>query len=305
MPQSSKARRWKALWIQHPGLPVFGVGVALQLAVALEVEPIGGFLLGSQTAPDAVQNLFFQREAGELLHLHQLEVDGQATWSAALGLDDHHVGDVESMMRASRMGGAADAQLLGRLPVVQLVAGLELHRDDAAADGLIGDLPCAFVMPLQSRLLKRAMPGNVIYQLPPLYPRASVRRQNNVNKKLYILPKSSTLPGTEIGTGTRMNATASPQKTSMMECCLVKTVDAQMSAAQPEGQHFEPRAVFRQRAAEKAMAIQAELWQWMEGQTFTEASAFQIAASKSQRRCCLTHLSSTVGRMSRPLGSTI
>ena len=61
--------------LQHPGLPVFGVGVALQLAVALEVEPVGGFLLGGQTAPDAVQDLFFQREAGELLHLHQLEVD--------------------------------------------------------------------------------------------------------------------------------------------------------------------------------------------------------------------------------------
>ena len=35
-----------------------------------------------------------------------------------------------------------------------------------------------------------------------------------------------------------MNATASPQKTSMMECCLVKTVDAQMSAAQPKASTF-------------------------------------------------------------------
>ena len=45
--------------VEHPGLPVFGVGVALQLAVALEVEPVGGFLLGGQTAPDAVQDLVF------------------------------------------------------------------------------------------------------------------------------------------------------------------------------------------------------------------------------------------------------
>ena len=127
--------------VEHPGLPVFGVGVALQLAVALEVEPVGGFLLGSQTAPDAVQDLFFQREAGELLHLHQLEVDG-GHMGAALGLDVHHMRIVQQDQRFPH-GGAADAQLLGQLPVVQLVAGLEVHRNDAAADGLIGDLPCA------------------------------------------------------------------------------------------------------------------------------------------------------------------
>ena len=126
--------------VEHPGLPVFGVGVALQLAVALEVEPVGGFLLGSQTAPDAVQDLFFQREAGELLHLHQLEVDG-GHMGAALGFDRDHVRDVEHDERFPH-GGAADAQLLGQLTVVQLVAGFELHCNDPAPDGLVSHFAC-------------------------------------------------------------------------------------------------------------------------------------------------------------------
>ena len=108
--------------VEHPRFPVFGGGVALQLAVALKVESVGGLLLGGQTAPDAVQDLLFQREAGELLHFHQLEVDG-GHMGAALGLDDHHVGDVEHDERLPH-GGAADAQLLRQLPVVQFVAGL-------------------------------------------------------------------------------------------------------------------------------------------------------------------------------------
>ena len=54
-----------------------------------------------------------------------------------------HSSTAQTMRHFFPHGGAADAQLLGQLPVVQLVAGLEVHGDDAAADGLIGDLPCA------------------------------------------------------------------------------------------------------------------------------------------------------------------
>ena len=57
-----------------------------------------------------------------------------------------------------------------------------------------------------------------------------------------------------------MNATASPQKTSMMECCLVKTVDAQMSAAQPKASTLSHVRSFASVLPEKAMAMQAELW---------------------------------------------
>ena len=42
---------------------------------------------------------------------------------AALGLDDHHVGDVQHD-EGFPHGGAADAQLLGQLPVVQRSPGL-------------------------------------------------------------------------------------------------------------------------------------------------------------------------------------
>ena len=126
--------------VKHPGLPVFGVGVALQLAVALEVEPVGGFLLGSQTAPDAVQDLFFQREAGELLHLHQLEVDG-GHMGAALGRDDHHVGNVQHD-EGFPHGGAADAELLRQLMIVEFIAGFQFHCNDTAADGLVCSLSC-------------------------------------------------------------------------------------------------------------------------------------------------------------------
>ena len=101
-----------------------------------------------------------------------------------------------------------------------------------------------------------------------------------------------------------MNATASPQKTSMMECCLVKTVDAQMSAAQPKASTLSHGRSFASVLPEKAMAMQAELWQWMEGQTFTEASAFQMSYIRVMAML-LRPTSSTVGRMSRPLGSTI
>ena len=38
-------------------------------------------------------------------------------------------------------GGAADAQFLGQLVVVQFIPGFGLHGDDPAADGLVGDLP--------------------------------------------------------------------------------------------------------------------------------------------------------------------
>ena len=70
----------------------------------------------------------------------------------------------------------------------------------------------------------------------------------------------------------------------MMECCLVKTVEAQMRAAQPKARilsHFFFRASV---LPEKAMAMQAELWQWMEGQTFTDPWACTPATPPSSRR---------------------
>ena len=71
---------------------------------------------------------------------------------AALGLDGHHMRIVQQDQRFPH-GGAADAQLLGQLPVVQRVAGLELHGDDAAAHRVIRQIPrvacghCAFPLP--------------------------------------------------------------------------------------------------------------------------------------------------------------
>ena len=85
---------------------------------------------------------------------------------------------------------------------------------------------------------------------------------------------------------------------------MVKTVEAQMRAAQPKARilsHFFSRASV---LPEKAMAMQAELWQWMEGQTFTEASAVQMSCSRGMARV-LRPTSSAMGRISRPLGSTI
>ena len=50
--------------------------------------------------------------------------------------------------------------------------------------------------------------------------------------------------------------------------------------------------------------MQPELWQWMEGQTLTEASAFQSICMI--RMAMLSRpMASAVGRMSSPLGSTI
>ena len=126
--------------VQHPGLPALGGGLVFQLAVQLNELAVGGLLLGGDVAADAVEHLFFQRVAGKLLHLHQLEVDG-GHMGAALGLDGDHVGDVEHD-EGFPHGGAADAQLLRQFPVVELVAGLEFHGDDPAADGLIGHLAC-------------------------------------------------------------------------------------------------------------------------------------------------------------------
>ena len=130
----------RVVQIQHPDLPALGPGLPLQLAVALDIKAVGLLLFRGQGAADAVEHLFFQREAGKLLHLHQLEVDG-GHMGAALGFDRDHVRDVEHDERFPH-GGAADAQLLGQLPVVQLVAGFELHCNDPAPDGLVSHFAC-------------------------------------------------------------------------------------------------------------------------------------------------------------------
>ena len=124
--------------IQHPGLAVLGLRVAFQHTVLLDQQPVGSLLLAGQAAPDPVQKLFFQREARKLLHLHQLQINGSHI-GAALGLDGHHVGNVEHDQCLPH-GGAADAQFLGQLVVVQFIPGFELHGDDPAADGFVGCL---------------------------------------------------------------------------------------------------------------------------------------------------------------------
>src|SRR5699024_3055528 len=69
---------------------------------------------------------------------------------------------------------------------------------------------------------------------------------------------------------------ASPQATSMIECCLVNTVDAQISPAQPKASTLSQGLPWASLLLAKARAMQPELWQWMEGQTLLEASAVQI-----------------------------
>ena len=51
----------------------------------------------------------------------------------------------------------------------------------------------------------------------------------------------------------------------------------------------------------KAIAMQAELWQWMEGQTFTAASAFHSSCMIRSAGLSLPRVS-TAGRSYSPLG---
>ena len=77
-----------------------------------------------------------------------------------------------------------------------------------------------------------------------------------------------------------------------------------MRAAQPKARILSHLFFRASVLPEKAMAMQAELWQWMEGQTFTEASAFQMSCIRVMAML-LRPTSSAMGRISRPLGSTI
>ena len=124
---------------QQAGLPVRLGQVGFQQAVVLNDLPVLLLLLLCQAAAHPVQDLFFQRKAGKLLQLHPLQVDG-SHMGTALRLDVHHVGNVEHDQRLPH-GGAADAHLLRKFPVVHGVAGLQLHGDDPAADGLIRLFP--------------------------------------------------------------------------------------------------------------------------------------------------------------------
>ena len=97
-------------------------------------------------------------------------------------------------------------------------------------------------------------------------------------------------------TGTHTKATARPHTTSMMECCLVNTVDAQISAAHTQARIFRAGRSFASLLWLNASAMQAELWQWMDGHTLTEASALQISCMMlivlehviKQRRCLIS-----------------
>ena len=113
--------------LQHTGSAVRLAHIRFQHTVCLNVAAVFFLLPGCHMAAQPVQDLFFQCIAGKLLHLHQLQVDG-CHMGAALGFDGDHMGDVER---------AADAQLFGQLPVIQRITGLQLHRDDPAADRLV------------------------------------------------------------------------------------------------------------------------------------------------------------------------
>ena len=124
---------------QQAGLAAGLSQVRLQQAVVLNDLPVLLLLLVGQASAHAVQDLFFKGEAGKLLQLHPLQIDGRHM-GTALGFDVHHVGNVEHDQRLPH-GGAADAHLLRKFPVVQGVARLQLHGDDPASDGLIRLFP--------------------------------------------------------------------------------------------------------------------------------------------------------------------
>ena len=121
--------------LQHTGSAVRLAHIRFQHTVCLNVAAVFFLLPGCHTAAQPVQDLFFQCIAGKLLHLHQLQVDG-CHMGAALRFDVHHAGQIEHQQSLPH-GRAADAQLFGQLPVIQRITGLQLHRDDPAADRLV------------------------------------------------------------------------------------------------------------------------------------------------------------------------
>jgi len=87
----------------------------------------------------------------------------------------------------------------------------------------------------------------------------------------------------------------------MTECCLVNTVDRQMSAAHAHASTLRRGLPSASLLWLKAIAMQAELWQWMEGQTFTAASAFHSSCMIRSAGLSRPRVS-TAGRSSSPLG---
>ena len=85
---------------------------------------------------------------------------------------------------------------------------------------------------------------------------------------------------------------------------MVNTVDAQISAAHTQARIFRAGRSFASLLWLNASAMQAELWQWMDGHTLTEASALQISCMMLIAML-LRPTASTVGRISRPLGSSM
>ena len=83
---------------------------------------------------------------------------------------------------------------------------------------------------------------------------------------------------------------------------MVNTVEAQISTAHTHASTFRAGRSFARRLLVKASAMQAELWQWMDGHTFTDASAFQISC-RMLMAMLLRSTSSAVGRSSKPFGS--
>ena len=70
----------------------------------------------------------------------------------------------------------------------------------------------------------------------------------------------------------------------------------------PQARIFQAGRSFASLLWLNASAMQAELWQWMDGHTLTEASALQISCMMLIAML-LRPTASTVGRISRPLGS--
>ena len=77
-----------------------------------------------------------------------------------------------------------------------------------------------------------------------------------------------------------------------------------MSAAHTQASTFRPGRFSVRVLLLNASAMQAELWQWMDGQTLTEASALH-SSCMMRMAMLLRPTASAVGRMSRPLGSTM
>ena len=126
--------------LEEPGLPVRPVGAQIE-SVDLQVLPVAPHRLAGHAGDGPEDHLLLQHHAAELLHLHDLGVDGGHV-GAALGPDHHQVrqpqGD-DGLMD----GGAAHLHLLGQRLVVENVVGLQFKIQNTGAQLLMRPFPCA------------------------------------------------------------------------------------------------------------------------------------------------------------------